>query len=141
MPQKREYNGNAQGIGETEVVQVMLLSEAMDQFTSGDLEDAIVVLIPDTGKGRFEPSHATKPDKDGKVKQTKACFVIGELGGWQAGQGIDFRQSQGDVESLPLTVRMSVIAQVPNTKATSIDEALNRKPQLVEVPQNETKAA
>lgn len=134
MPQKAEFTNISQGIGETEDAQVMLLSEAIEQFTDGSLEDAIVVVIPDTGKGRFNPSHDSKPDSNGKTKRTKACFVVAELGGSFAGEGIDFRQSQGDVNGLPLTVKLSVIAQAPNPKGTTIDEALNRKTQLVEVP-------
>ena len=143
MPQKAEFTNVSQGIGETEGAQVNILSELLqDLFDSGDLlieddkvvlgpdVDQIVIAIPDTGKGRFNPSHDSKPDKDGKTKRTKACFVIAELGGSFAGQGIDFRQSQGDVEGLPLTVKLSVIAQAPNPKGETIDEALNRKPQL-----------
>lgn len=138
MPQKAEFTSVSQGIGETEQAEVLLLSEAAERFTEGDLQDAIVIVIPDTGKGRFNPSHDSKPDKDGKTKRTKACFIVAELGGSFAGEGIDFRQSSGDVEGLPLTVKLSVIAQAPNPKGTTVDEALNRKTQLVEVPKTGT---
>lgn len=146
MPQKKEFSSNT-GVGEPEVVQVNILSELLqDLADSGALSitddgkvelienDMIVIGIPDTGAAKFIPAGQSKPDKDGKTKATKACFIVAEMGGWQAGEGIDFRQSAGDVEGLPLTVRMSVVAQVPNNKGTTIDEALNRKPQLIEVP-------
>lgn len=146
MPWKKEFTQST-AQGETEEVQVNILSELIqdlidsgkvvidgDSFVFENDADMIVIGIPDTGKGKFVPSKAAEGDK----KATKACFVIAEMGGWQAGEGIDFRQSHGDVEGLPLTVRMSIVGQVPNTKGTTIDEALNRKPQLVEVPKTGT---
>lgn len=149
MPQKREFTTNT-ATGETEQVQVNILSELLqdlidngelvvdgDKFELSPERDMIIIGIPDTGKGKFVPSKPAEGDK----KATKACFVIAEMGGWQAGEGIDFRQSSGDVEGLPLTVRMSVVGQVPNNKGTTIDEALNRKTPLEAVPQSGVKAA
>lgn len=150
MPQKREFTSNS-AQGEAEKVQVNILSELIaDLLESGALtvvddtfelspdHDMIVLGIPDTGQAKFIPAGESKPDKDGKTKATKACFIVAEMGGWQAGEGIDFRQSKGDVNGLPMTVRMSIVAQAPNNKGKSIDEALNRKPVLTEVPKTGT---
>ena len=150
MPQKTTFTNNT-GVGDPEVVQVNILSELLqdllesgqitivdDTLVVADDADMIVIGIPDTGAAKFIPSGESKPDKDGKTKATKACFIVAEIGGWQAGEGIDFRQSHGDIEGLPLTARMSIVAQAPNNKGKTIDEALNRKVGLVEVPSLKT---
>lgn len=133
MPQKATAT---QQSGELEAARIMLLSEAAEAFTNDELQDAIIIVIPDTGKARFNPSHESKPDKDGKTKQTKSVFVVAELGGSFAGIPIEYRQSQGDVEGLPLSIKMSLIAQAPNAKGTTVDEALNRKVETLELVEN-----
>lgn len=120
MPQKATIL--QQQKGETEQVGVMLLSEASEAYVDGSLEDAIVIVIPDTGASRFNPTHETKDQK-----QSKATFIVAELGSGFAGEAIAYRQSKGDVQGLPLSVKLSVIAQPPNRKATTVNEALNRQ--------------
>lgn len=134
MPQKATAT---QQSGELEQARVMLLSDAVEQFTNNELEDAIVIVIPDTGKGKFNGSHTIATGKQAG-KDSKATFVIAELGSSFAGEAIEYRQSNGDVEGLPLSVKLSVIASPPNKAGTTVDQALNRKVELVEVPKTGT---
>lgn len=133
MPQKATLD-QVKAQGETETAQVILLSEAAELFTNGELDDAIVIVIPDTGKARFNPAHTQKKDAS---KTTKACFVIAEIGGSFAGEAIEYRQSQGDAEGLPLTVKLSVVAQAPNKAGKTVQEALNRTSEVLESASNE----
>lgn len=112
--------------GALENATIMLLSDAVKAFHGKTLADAIIVVIPDTGKAQFNGSHEIKTGKSAG-KMSKATFVIAELGSSFAGTPVPYCQSQGDVDGLPLSLKLSVVAQPPNRDATTIDEALNRK--------------
>lgn len=137
--------------GTLEDARIMLLSELITQVIENEnpnvepfsakvkaelkaraqILDMIVVAIPDTGKAQFNGSHEIKSGKSAG-KMSKATFVIAELGSSFAGLPVPYCQSQGDVDGLPLSLKLSVVAQPPNRDATTIDEALNRTPKLVE---------
>lgn len=134
MPQKAEATTTT---GAQEALEIMLLSEAAERFTEGELEDAIVIVIPDTGKAQFNPSHEIKTGKQAG-KMSKATFVIGEIGSSFASEYSGYKQSQGDVEGLPVNIRLSVTATPPNREGKTVEEALNRKPELREVPRTGT---
>jgi hypothetical protein len=130
MPIRAEVNHASSG--EQEQVRITTLSELLEDdevFDSdGQLRedaDCIVLLIPDTGKAAFNGSHEIKSGKSAG-KMSKATFVVAELGSSFAGQPIEYRQTQGDVEGLPLSVKLSITATPPNRDGVTVDEALNR---------------
>lgn len=126
MPIKAEVTQTQSG--ELEQAHVCLASELDDYMTENDLEDAILIIIPDTGKARFQGKRAQKRDAS---KTTKATFVVAEIGGSYAGEQIPYRQSSGDVEGLPLSIKLSVTATPPNRDAETVDAALGRSLTIV----------
>lgn len=131
----------AQASGETETPIMMFLSDAVKAFHGKTLADALVIVIPDTGKAQFNGSHdyIVKSGKDkGETKRSKATFVIAELGSSFSGVSVEdadgrkLSQAKGDVDDLPLSIKLTVIATPPNREGTTIAEALNRKPVAVE---------
>lgn len=122
--------------GEQENVAMMLLSDAVKAFHGKTLADCIIIAIPDTGKAKFSPSHEyvkTKASegKDAVKAQSKATFVVAELGSSFAGVPLPYCQANGPTADLPLSIKLSVIATPPNRDAVTIDEALNRKVEVV----------
>jgi hypothetical protein len=131
MPQERSTTTTASGV--TEDVKIMLLSDAVKQFHAKTLANAIIIVIPDTGKAKFSGSHVIASGKQAG-KDSKATFIVAELGSSFAGVESPYTQSEGDVAQLPLSVKLSVTATPPNRAAKTIDEALNRKVELSAVP-------
>lgn len=137
MPQKATL-AQVASQGATEQARIITLSELLAELIDQDVDitelpnefDMILVAIPDTGKAKFVPAHAQKKDAS---KTTKATFIVAEIGGSFAGEATEYRQSNGDVEGLPLTVKLSVVAQPPNRNAVTIDEALGRKSNVTEL--------
>lgn len=111
--------------GAMEQAAIMLLSDAVKQFHAKTLTDAIIVLIPDTGKAKFSGSHLIASGKSAG-KMSKATFVVAELGSSFAGEPMPYTQASGDVDGLPLSIKLSIVAQPPNREGVTIDEALNR---------------
>ena len=145
MPIKAEVNGNTSG--EQEQPRVTLLSELLAWLVENDAVDedgnlqpgydAITITIPDTGKAAFNGSHEIKSGKSAG-KQSKATFVVAELGSSFAGLPIAYRQGNGDVEGLPLSVKLSITATPPNRDGKTVEEALNRKVELKAVEEPKT---
>lgn len=140
MPIKAEVSNTVSGEQETPVITT--LSELLESLVERELidedgkladgADMIIIGIPDTGKAAFNGSHEIKSGKSAG-KMSKATFVVAELGSSFAGQPIEYRQSQGDVELLPLSVKLSITATPPNRDGKSVDEALNRA-KVLEMP-------
>lgn len=125
------------GAGETEDVRIIVPdADFVEQAMSGAFDDCLLIAITATGKAKFVPS---RESKDGKT--TKATFVVAEVGSGWAGERIAPQQTEGDVAGLPMSLKLSLTAAPPNRKATTIDEALNRKVDLQIVENTEQKAA
>lgn len=135
MPKAQSQTQTTQGAMETAVI--MLLSDAVKQFQAKQLTDAIIILVPDTGKAKFSGSHLIASGKSAG-KMSKATFVVTELGSSFAGESVPYCQANGDVQDLPLSIKLSIVAQPPNREGTTIAEALNHKPALVEAPKTGT---
>lgn len=129
MPQKTTTTKASQGA--TEDAKVLLISELEEYCEENGIEDAVIILIPDTGKAKFNGSHVIASGKSAG-KDSKATFIVAESQGFY-GDETGYSQSQGDVEGLPLTVKFTVTATPPNRAGKTIEEALNRKPELVAV--------
>lgn len=125
MPKAQSQTQTTQGTMEAAVV--MLLSDAVKQFHAKTLTDAIIILVPDTGKAKFSGSHLIASGKS-QGKMSKATFVVAELGSSFAGEPMPYTQASGDVDGLPLSIKLSIVAQPPNREGVTIDEALNRAP-------------
>ena len=141
MPQKAQDTPT----GTMETLNVTLLSILVAQIMEStgvklskdaiealNLSDMIVFALPDTGSAKFVGSHEITTGKSAG-KDSKATFVVAELGSSFAGAPLEWRQSNGDVKGLPLFAKVSIIAQPPNTAGKTVDEALNRKPTTLEV--------
>lgn len=137
MPIKQENAAFSSGAQEQS--RVLLLSELIEELLEtealsedGTLKpeaDMIVIGIPDTGLGEFKGSHPWKNDAS---KDTKATFIVTTIGNDRAGFPIPYRQSQGDVNGLPLSVKLTVTARCPNQAGKTVDQALNREKPLVD---------
>lgn len=124
--------------GNTEDVRIMLLSEASKDYIAKKLSESIVLVIPDTGRAKFSGSHLIASGKQAG-KDSKATFIVAELGSSFAGISVPYCQGEGDVKGLPLSLKLSITARPPNAAGVSIDEALNRpKTELKEVPKTGT---
>lgn len=118
---------------ELEAATIMLLSDAVKAFSAEQIADSIVIVIPDTGKSRFNGSHsyvATSGKDKGETKMSKATFVVAELGSSYSGVESPLMQDAGDAKRLPLSIKLSVIATPPNRDGKTVDEALNRPTKL-----------
>lgn len=145
----------ADRIGIPTRVFAMLPSEFLESQYAND-ESAFVIVVPDTGDAAFDPAHKDKAGKDIKAK----FVVVDEKA--EGGRGVAplvlfnrdgepeldsedrptvLAMSNGEHKLIPLGFSLYMQAIPLNTKATTIDEALGRKPKLVEVPQTDEKAA
>lgn len=120
MPQARVGNAT---VGQREELRIELLSQLSKAFQAKQVNDCMVIVIPDTGKAEFNGSHLIKTGKSAG-KMSKATLVIGELGSSYAGVLAPWTQGEGDAKGLDVYIKASVIAAPPNKDATCIEDAL-----------------
>lgn len=120
-----KVGANSPVVGELEQPQIMLAdADFAESVMNGKFDDCLIIAVPITGKAQFKPS---KDTKDGKT--SKATFVVAQVGSSYGGEQLGMSSDTGDINGLPLSLSLSLTAAPPNRKATTIDEALGRKPE------------
>lgn len=131
---------------------VMLPSEFVESEYADD-DRAFVIVIADIGDASFDPAHKDKAGKDIKAKfivvdqkaeggRGVAPLILVDRNGDPVLDGEDKPQvlamSNGEHKGIPLGYTLYMQAVPPNTKGITIDEALNRKSNVTELPKTGT---